>query len=64
MNDDVVMDGNAVSLSINVSGESDVGSWSLEGGELRSHFYWIDDESSRMIWIILWRWIWPQRSLR
>jgi hypothetical protein len=46
MNDDILMDGNAVSLSINTSGESDAGLWSSEGGELGSPFSWIDDESS------------------
>jgi hypothetical protein len=46
MNGDILMDGNAVSLSINTSGESDAGLWSSEGGELGSPFSWIDDESS------------------
>jgi hypothetical protein len=46
MNDDILMDGNAVSLSINASGKSDAGLWSSEGGELGSPFSWIDDESS------------------
>jgi hypothetical protein len=45
MNDDILMDGNAVCLSINTSGESDAGSWSSESGELGS-FSWIGDESS------------------
>jgi hypothetical protein len=46
MNDDILMDGNAVSLCNNAFGESDVGSWSSEGGKLGSPFSWIDDKSS------------------
>jgi hypothetical protein len=46
MNDDILIDGNAVSLSINASRESDAGLWSSEGGELGSLFSWINDESS------------------
>jgi hypothetical protein len=46
MNDDILIDENAVSLSINVSRESDAGLWSSEGGELGSPFSWINDESS------------------
>jgi hypothetical protein len=46
MSDDVMMDANAMSLSGNVSGESDFGSWSSEGGNLGSPFLWMDDESS------------------
>ena len=38
MNDDILADAN-------VSGESDVGSWSSEGEKLGSPFAWIDDES-------------------
>jgi hypothetical protein len=45
MSDDILMDANAVSLSCNVSGESDFGSWSSEGGKLWSLFSWMDDES-------------------
>jgi hypothetical protein len=36
MNDVVLMDANAMSLSGNVSGESDFGSWSSEAGKLGS----------------------------
>jgi hypothetical protein len=46
-NDDILMDGNMVFLSSDASGESDVGSWALKGGELGSPFSWIDDESSK-----------------
>jgi hypothetical protein len=46
MSDDVLMDANAMSLSGNVSGESDFGLWSSEGGKLGSPFSWTDDESS------------------
>jgi hypothetical protein len=42
MNDDILMDGNAVSFSINASEESDVGSCLQRVG---SPFSWIDDES-------------------
>jgi hypothetical protein len=45
MSDDILMDANAMSLSGNVSGESDFGSWSSEGGKLGSPFSWMDDES-------------------
>jgi hypothetical protein len=46
MNDDILMDGNVVSLSSNVSRESDAGSCCLEGGKLGSPFSWIVDKSS------------------
>jgi hypothetical protein len=45
MSDDILMDANVMSLSGNVSGESDFGSWSSEGGKLGSPFSWMDDES-------------------
>jgi hypothetical protein len=45
MSNDVLVDANAMSLSDNVSGESDFGSWSLEGGELGSPFSWVDESS-------------------
>jgi hypothetical protein len=45
MSDDILMDANVVSLSGNMLGESDFGSWSSEGGKLGSPFSWMDDES-------------------
>jgi hypothetical protein len=42
---DVLVDANPMSLSGNVSGESDFGSWSSEGGELGSPFSWVDESS-------------------
>jgi hypothetical protein len=45
MSDDILMDANVVSLSGNMSGESDFGSWSSEGGKLGSPFSWMDGES-------------------
>jgi hypothetical protein len=44
MNDDVLMDANVMSLSGNVLGELDFGSWSSDGGKLGSHFSLMDDE--------------------
>jgi hypothetical protein len=46
MSDDILMDANVMSLSGNVSRESDFGSWSSKGGKLVSLFSWMDDESS------------------
>jgi hypothetical protein len=43
--DNILMDGNAMFLSSDASCESDVGSWSSEGGKLGSPISWIDDES-------------------
>jgi hypothetical protein len=45
MSDYVLVDVNAMSLSGNVSGESNFGSWSSEGGELGSPFSWMDESS-------------------
>jgi hypothetical protein len=45
MSNDVLVDANAMSLSDDVSGESDFGLWSSEGGELGSPFSWMDESS-------------------